>query len=140
MNELLRPVKLLTTALSIGVLVFAGIAVVLTHVLEIAPFERSTNPFMFYAGLLISVIAIATGFSLFRKRSLACSVTDEKEKIEQYRAAIVLLYAFLEGPALFNIIGYLLGGNDGNLILVILSLAFMLLQQPSEEKFNRFGQ
>ncbi len=59
-----------------------------------------------------------------------------KEKFEQYRAASILQWALIEGPALFSIVGFFLTGNYAFLALLLAIIFLFAMTAPSKLKIQ----
>ena len=103
------------------------------------PLAASLDPVIGYAGIIVAAAFIALSFLFYKRRSEAAGNAVKTEKLNLYRSAVVLQYALLDAPAIFNVIAYLLSGNIQSLIIAGCCVAVMLAQFPSEEKYNRFG-
>jgi hypothetical protein len=117
-------------ALLAGMLLFGGISVFLVHI-QIAGLTNSTleKPLQIIA-LLMAVISVGMAFTLFNKRILQIAPdANAGERISAYRSAAIMRWAFVEGPALFSIVCFLLTGKylflalTGILILVFTATA-----------------
>lgn len=62
------------------------------------------------------------------------SSNDLKYKMANYRVALIIRYAFLEGPTLFAIIVALLTGNLFFLVFAGLLLSFMIYRRPVKNR------
>lgn len=62
------------------------------------------------------------------------SSNDLKYKMANYRVALIIRYAFLEGPILFSIIVTLLTGNLLFLVFAGLLLSFMIYLRPVKNR------
>lgn len=139
MNNNLQSLKIICRTLIIGVLMFLAITFLLKTQGSV-PFAADMNPMMMYAGIAVAIVSVPISFTLFNKRSDACKTINDDEKNNFYRAAVILQYALLEGPALFNIIAYMLAGNIVSVVIAGLCLLVMINNFPNEEKYNRFGE
>src|SRR3569833_2407158 len=94
--------------------------------------ERS----IFYVVVAVMVAGgIGASFAVFNSR---LQVVKQKysltEKLQGYRAAVIMRYALLEGPGLFSIIVYFLTGDIRVLVATAVIIALMLYIRPSREK------
>jgi cytochrome bd-type quinol oxidase subunit 2 len=138
MDKDIRAVRILAAALIIGVLLLAGIALFLNK-MEATPMASQLDPAMANAGIILAAAFISISFWVFKKRNESAAAANDNEKKEIYRAAVIVQFALLEAPALFNIIAFMLTGNKQSIIIAACCIIVMLTQFPSEEKFNRFG-
>ena len=56
------------------------------------------------------------------------------QKIEAYRASMIILWAMLEGTALFGAVGYLLAGRQNLLLYGLMAAVFILYFRPLKSK------
>jgi hypothetical protein len=63
--------------------------------------------------------------------------TDVAVKLNNYRAASIIVWATMEGPALFSAVGYYLTGDQ--IFLLFFSVIFLgfIFSKPSIEKFQQ---
>lgn len=138
MNEQLKQIKIICAALAIGCTLFLFI-VLLFNYFGIIPFAPELNPTIMYVGVALTAGLIAASFSVYNSRSNQCQTSDETEKQNLFRQAYITHFALFEMPALFNIIAYMLGGNNISIVCTGLCILIMLLRMPNEEKYNSFG-
>ena len=138
MGKEIQSIKIFAAAIIAGVLLFGSIALYLEKAGHV-PMAASLNPVINYAGIILAAGFIASAFVFYKRRSESASDSPDTEKMNLYRSAVVLQYALLNAPAIFNVIAYLLTGNIQSLIIAGCCVAVMLIQFPSEEKYNRFG-
>ena len=138
MNKDIQAIRTVAAFIIISATLFGGIALFLNK-MEHVPIAPELDPIIGYTGIILAAAFISISFLVFKKRSEAAASANENEKKDFYRAAIILQYALLDGPALFNIIAYMLTGNKQSIIIAACCVIVMFTQFPSEEKFNRFG-
>ena len=63
--------------------------------------------------------------------------TNFKRKLEAYRSASIIRYAFIEGPNLFCIVAYYLTSNMIFMYLVVAVLIYYLSSYPSLDKITK---
>ena len=138
MDKEIQSIRFFSTAIIATEILFGGIALYL-HKIGHVPIAPGLDPVIGYAGIIIAAAFISLSFLLFKKRSDAAASAGKKEKMGLFRSAVMLQYALMNGSAVFNIIAYLLNGNNQSLIIAACCIIVMLIQFPSEEKYNRFG-
>lgn len=138
MDKEIQSIRIFAAAIIAGIVLFGGIAIFLNKIGHV-PMVPGLDPVIGYAGIIIAAACISISFLLFRKRSEAVDAAGKIEKINLYRSAVIIQYALLDGPAIFNVVAYLLSGNKESLIIAACCIIVMLTQFPSEEKYNRFG-
>lgn len=139
MNNQLQSIRIFAIAIIAGVILFAGIALFLDKIGHV-PMAPGLDPVISYVGIIIAAACIAISFLVFKRRSEAAVNARESEKINFFRSAVIIQFALLDAPAIFNVVAYLLGGNNQSLIIVACCIIVMLVQFPTEEKYNRFGE
>ena len=138
MNNQLQPVKIFAIVIIAGIILFGGIALFLNKIGHV-PMAPGLDPVIGYAGIIIAAACIALAFLVFKKRSENAASAKENDKVNLYRGAVILQFALLNGPAIFNIIAYLLSGNKQSLIIAACCVIVMLVQFPTDDKYDRFG-
>lgn len=124
----LRGIRILAAALIIGVVIFAIITVVINQINgaflddEIISLRAYLLPFM----SLLAVLALLVARNQYQKliRAIREGSYSLRDKIEKYRAAIILYMAICEGIAMLSIIFFLLSGQY---LLLIVTGAMLLL-------------
>jgi hypothetical protein len=137
-KTLLRAMQVVCVALMIGVTVFALVMLLVVQVSGPSFDEEGLeykNIFMYVAaglGLLLFIIAR----TLYKKKIEALGLTPGslKQRLDQYRAALILYMAACEGAALFSVIVFFLVGDPIVLIVTAAMLAAMLLKFPFRKR------
>jgi hypothetical protein len=138
MNDQLQSLKMFARAIVAGVIIFGGIAIFLNKTGHV-PMAPGLDPVIGYAGIIIAAACIALSFLFYKRRSEAAANATESEKMVLFRSSVILQFALLDAPAIFNIVAYILGGNNQSLIIVACSIIVMIVQFPTDDKYNRFG-
>ena len=138
MNKDIQAIRIISAAIIIGATLFAAVVLFLNKI-EHIPMAPELDPIIGYTGIILAAAFISISFLVFKKRSETAASANENEKKEIYRSAVILQFALLDGPAIFNIIAYMLTGNKQSIIIAACCIIVMLTQFPSEEKYNRFG-
>jgi hypothetical protein len=83
---------------------------------------------------ILAVISVAVGFFMFNKqiRSLDPMLTGE-DKIAAYQTAFIVRCAFIEAPALLNVVAFLIYGNLIYLIVTAVVLIVFILTRPTKQ-------
>lgn len=134
LKESFFQIKILHGALFVGILLFAGVCIVIHFALEIGT-ELSILPGeAMYLILLVASAMLYLSSYLYKKRTavITQNVTLE-EKINQYRAAAILRAALIETAALSLGIGYLLSGELIYLGALIIPLVYFAYTFPKED-------
>ncbi|MBS1608808.1 MAG: hypothetical protein JSS70_08630 [Bacteroidetes bacterium] len=139
MNSPLQSIKIFAIAIIAGATLFGGVAIFLNKIGRV-PMAPSLDPAISYAGIIIAAACIAISFLFFKKRSEAAAEANETDKLNLFRSAIIIQFALVDAPAIFNVIAYLLGGNHQSLVILACCIIVMLVQFPTDDKYNRFGE
>ncbi len=127
-NEEIKGLRILATALSVGVVIFTLISVVITQFN--GPFlqEQVEKISSFLLPLMtgLALLALLTARYLYQQRiqEIREGNDDLKGKMDKYRAAVTIYLAICEGMALFSVILFLLSGNY---LLLVITGAMLLL-------------
>lgn len=127
-KEELRGIRILAAALIIGVVIFAIITVVINQINgafldeEILSIRAYLLPFM----SLVALLALLVARTQYQKQIRAIREGNDelRDKIEKYRAALIIYMAICEGMAIFSIILFLLSGEY---LLLLVTGAMLLL-------------
>jgi Na+-driven multidrug efflux pump len=138
MDQEIKPIKILVLAITIGAGFFMAIALILEK-MGTVPFGNTLPDEVSYVVSFVTIAAIALSYFMFNRTS-ASYVPGSTNKTDVYRAAVIRQYAFMEAPALLNVIFYMLTANKTYLILFALCFLLMIFKLPSEDKYERFGQ
>jgi len=124
----LKGLRILTTALSVGVIIFTLVSVGINQFNgpflqeEIKKVSSFLLPLM--TGLALLALLMARYLYQQRIRDIREGNNNLKGKIDKYRAAVTLYLAICEGMALFNVVLFLL---TGDYLLLIITGAMLLL-------------
>lgn len=126
--------KIIHFALTAGVAFFMLIAIVL----QFTGFEPELKEMeMILLGITVfaAVSGVFTGNLLFRKRlEQLVEQKSLKEKLMGYQSALIIKYAFVEGPAFFTIVAYLLTANILFPVIAVLLVFTLAFFAPRKEK------
>ncbi len=138
-KEALRSISVFFYAMVGGMLMFTIIVTALNFLEKPSLGDQSlTNTFLVVV-LFIAAISLTVATRMYAKRITAVHVTGLSlmDKLNIYRAALVLYLALCEGAGLFVVIVYFLTGTKLLLIVVAVVLLAMLLKRPEKSKiFN----
>lgn len=140
-KENLRALRILTIALSAGVLIFSLLAVMVNSWKGPVPEHKIVQATPVFIGVVLAVAALC----LVRARLIYSKKIKEikaggstlRVKLDQYRPALVLYLALCEGPALFSVIVFFLTGKYEILGVAGIMLALMLAKMPGAKKLIR---
>ncbi|RZK68805.1 MAG: hypothetical protein EOO85_23545 [Pedobacter sp.] len=84
---------------------------------------------------ILALISLAVGFYMFNKNiSSIDHVSSGDEKITAYQSAFIVRCAFIEAPALLNIIAFLMSGNAVYLVIAAIILIVFIMTRPNKQK------
>ena len=95
-----------------------------------------TNNKLFYIIPLLALGSYVASNFLFKQNinTIANNNNSLKEKLNGYQVALIIKLAIIEGPVLFGIVAFLIGGNLYFLFISGLLIIYFLMQKPSKEK------
>ncbi|WP_285059840.1 hypothetical protein [Pedobacter ginsengisoli] len=83
---------------------------------------------------VLAVISVAVGFYMFNKQIRSMDpMLGGDDKIAAYQTAFILRCAFIEAPALLNVVGFLIYGNMVYLIVAAAVLVVFILTRPTKQ-------
>jgi hypothetical protein len=135
----LRTLKTLHTALLVGMILFASIAVILLGTGSfVVPQPDELHSIFRFVAPLMAVACFFGSTLLFKKKIDALNAKPQNNlgnKLRQYQAASILRWALLEAAVLTSIIALLLTGKYvyyGSIIFVL--LVFFIMYAPTADK------
>lgn len=138
-GEMLRAIKILFYTLIAGMIMFTVIVFALNFLQEPSLTDKSVARILFTAVLFIAAASLTAAANLYKKRITAAQSFGLPlvEKLNIYRAALIVYLALCEGAGLFAVIVYFLTGNKLLLAVIALVLLAMLLKRPEKQRiFN----
>jgi hypothetical protein len=140
-KETLRSIQVFYVALVAGLVLFAGIviAVDLMNGPVLGKEATINSDILLWAVIITGVICIFGARNYYNKTMSLVDISSFllKDKLNQYRAALIIYMAFCEGPAIFSVIIFFLSGNYWVLIMTALLLTAMLLKAPTRARIIR---
>lgn len=138
-KDALRSISVFFYSMIGGLLLFAIIVFALNFLQAPALIEASVVRIFFIAVLAIAAMSIFMAIRLYRKRitdALSPGLTV-MDKLNIYRAALILYLALCESAGLFAVIVYFLTGYKLLVIVIVVVLLAMLQKRPEKSKiFN----
>ena len=139
-KEALRAITIFFYTMIGGLLMFAVIVFALTFLETSVLTDKSIEQIFLVIVLFAAIISTTLATRLYNKRiaeinSLSLTLMD---KLNMYRAALILYLALCEGAGIFATIVYFMTGNNLLLIAIVFILVAMLLKRP--EKFKIFNE
>lgn len=132
----LRALKVTYWALFTGQFVFACVSFYINFNNPIAYAEdHHPNDIFSYIVPMIILGGLIGGHFLSQKAiQNAKEKLAFKEKLESYRAALIIRYALMEGPNLFCLVAFLLSSNLVFMYLAIAVMGYYLFSYPKTDK------
>src|SRR6185295_13199176 len=132
----LKAIRILCVALIAGIFIFTILSIIVNQFT--GPFIEktygATNIFL-WSLAIISSICIPIAVQKYPKNIAVLKNIDSlNEKLNQYRAAIVIYMALCEGPALFSVIIFLLTGNFISFGFIVIMAGMMLTKFPTTKR------
>ena len=146
-RQMVRTMQIISFALMLSVIIFAGI----TLFLRLRPGAQppAANPMFAYVAVAAVVMAIGMRSMLMSivaqgviKQRLKTKRLDELEPIDLYPAYLIQMIvgaAQIEGAAFFVLVSYMLDGQLWSMGLVVALLAMMAVSFPSMERVDAWA-
>jgi hypothetical protein len=135
-KEALRALRILFGALLAGVIMFSVIVLALNFMTEpVSPFQGFEN-IILGGAIALSLVCFMLARKGYNKGTGIAkdSLISLPDKLNQYRATLILYMALCEGPALFGIILFYLTGNYFMFIITAMMIAAMLAKAPARQR------
>jgi len=122
-----KSIKIVHIALVIGIVFFTLISVFL-QISGFGTVGQEINNGLLLLVPIFALIGIFASNLVFRKKLKGIrEKSNLKEKMEDYRSALIIKLALIEGPSFFTVVAYLLTGNYIFLgIVVVLIIVFLI--------------
>jgi uncharacterized membrane protein len=135
-REDFKAIRILFMAMVAGIVLFLTVALIINTLQGAFLKNEQVENILLTTALIISVAALFVGDGLYRKRSrlVKDSTRPMTKKITDYRAALILVLALAEFPALLSIISFLITGNSLFIAIVAVIIAFILKKVPTKNK------
>ncbi|HBF87278.1 MAG TPA: hypothetical protein DDX39_01455 [Bacteroidales bacterium] len=135
-KEYFKSLSILWAALVAGQIFFAAIVYYLHKSGNFAVDENLNRIFLVIVPAFV-VVGIAGNILFFKAKLKQLKFKkDLSYKMEQYRVALLVSYALIEGPSILGIVAFLLTGNIVFLSLSILIILLFFVNKPSKYKFS----
>ncbi|MCF8368882.1 MAG: hypothetical protein K9G76_07545 [Bacteroidales bacterium] len=138
LNQQLKAIKIVYTALMLGVLFFALVSIYLNQM--IGPFSiEKTQSFvqtLQLVGIIISLPSLIMAIVVSKKRMQNIADMVIVKKIETYRSAMIIRAALIEAPCFIFIVFFLLVGGFEMLIIPGLGLLLFLFFYPTNSRIS----
>ncbi|HMI00984.1 MAG TPA: hypothetical protein VK541_00800 [Pedobacter sp.] len=130
----LKIMQVIHTAFCAAITGFAIVALIMRKERIHLDLSFANNDPYFPLFPILAVISVAVGFYRFNKqiRSLDPMLTGD-DKIAAYQTAFIVRCAFIEAPALLNVVAFLIYGNLIYLIVVAAVLVAFIVTRPTKQ-------
>jgi hypothetical protein len=130
----LKIMQVIHTAFCAAITGFAIVALIMRKERIHLDISFSGNDPYFPLFPILAVISVAVGFFMFSKqiRSLGPMLTGD-DKIAGYQTAFIVRCAFIEAPALLNVVAFLIYGNLVYLVVAAAVLVVFILTRPTKQ-------
>jgi hypothetical protein len=136
LEENIRNNFVVWVSMLIGQVFFCAIAVFLVNNGAMGIIDHSNlNEILIYIVPSIAIICIFSGFYIFKQRLLALKeLTDINAKFTNYKSALIIRWALIEGPSFLAIVSYLLTGNYILLGIAVTIIVIFILFMPNKAR------
>ena len=137
-KDAIRAIRILFIALIAGVVMFLAIIIGLSKLKAIPVKDTGMDNIFLIAASVIAVVCIISGMTVYKKRitEIANSTNGLDQKLEQYRAALILYLALGEGAALFSVICLFITANYWFVGITVVMLTMMFLKNPTKSRLT----
>ena len=134
-GEYFKSIKIVHIALVVGVVFFALISVFL-QIKGFGTVGHEIDKVLLIVVPIFALIGIfASNFVFKKKLNEIRKKSNLKEKMEEYRSALIIKLALIEGPSFFAVVSFLLTGNYIYLGLTVILIIVFLIYTPNKTKF-----
>ena len=133
-GEYFKSIKIVHIALVVGVVFFALISVFL-QINGFGTVGHEIDKVLLIVVPIFALIGIfASNFVFKKKLNEIQKKSNLKEKMEEYRSALIIKLALIEGPSFFAVVSFLLTGNYIYLGLTVILIIVFLIYTPNKTK------
>lgn len=133
----LRGLIIIHKAMLIGQLIFAAVCFYLVYTKSVPTGDlEELDKILQVIAVVIAVAGFLIGTSVFKKKLLQARSlnTGNTSKFALYRSASIIQWAFIEGPAIFCLIGFFLTANYAFMALAATLMLLFTMMAPSKLK------
>jgi FtsH-binding integral membrane protein len=139
LQKVLAPARIISFAMAAGLALVTIVALVITKAGQTSGLLQSEDRNIAYVFFAVGFVTLLTGFALgnsIRKAKFKPKA-DGYPTPQDFQTGHVVSTAMLEGPGLVGALGLLLTGFMGCLVVVILAIALILINVPSERTLRQ---
>jgi hypothetical protein len=134
-GEYFKSIKIVHIALVVGVVFFALTSVFL-QIKGFGTVGHEIDKVLLIVVPIFTLIGIfASNFVFKKKLNEIRKKSNLKEKMEEYRSALIIKLALIEAPSFFAVISFLLTGNYIYLGLAVILIIVFIIYTPNKTKF-----
>ena len=134
-GDYFKSIKIVHIALVAGIVFFALISVFLQFSGFGTVGQEISNGLLIFVPAFAFIGIFLSNF-LFKKKLYGINVKPTlKEKMEDYRSALIIKFALIEGPSFFTVVAFLLTGNYIYLGIIAILIIVFLIHAPNKSKF-----
>jgi hypothetical protein len=138
-KDSLRAIKILFYAMLIGVALFTAIVFILIQIQGPLLLDKTLNRVFLAVVLFMTAACLSLSNILYKKQVKAVGFAlPLQQKLEIFRAALVLYMSICEGAAILTAIAFYMTGNFLFLVIIGVILVSMLMRRP--ENFKIFNE
>lgn len=126
------------SSLVLGQIFFGAISVYLVKYGGMNIDQPELYQILIYVVPIIAIVSVLLSFYIFNQRLVALKdKTDLNSKLFDYRSALIVRWALLEGPSFFAIVSYILTGNYILLSIAVVIIIIFILLMPNRARFEK---
>ncbi len=134
-KEYFKALRIIHLVLVAGVVFFLLVLLLLDYLQSGGFGLEDLGEIFFYLAFIFSLGAIFLGNVFFGKKIAAIKMKmDLKQKLEDYRKALIVRLALLEAPAFFCCVAFMLTGQWIFVGVALFNLAILVALHPSKER------
>jgi len=130
-----KSLKVVHLALALGVVFFTLTSILLQFAGFGTPGPDVDKILVLVVPIFALIGSYASNFIFRKKLNEIRKKSSLKEKMEEYRSALIIRLALIEGPSFLTVVAYLLTGNYLFLGLVVALLIVFFIYAPKQSKF-----
>lgn len=135
-KQYFQSLSILHAALTMGQVMFLMVLVYLHTSGMASEADALFATLLMYLVPAVALLAFSAGSFIYRTRITALkTLSSLSEKLNGYRAIMIIRFAVWEGASMFSLVAYFLTGSN---LFIVISVAYVLLfiiVRPTAEKF-----
>jgi hypothetical protein len=136
-KQYFQTLSILHGALTMGQVIFLMLLVYLHTSGNAQPADAMFATLLMYLVPAVALLAFSAGSFLYRTRINALkSLTSLSEKLNSYRAVMIIRLAVWEGASMFSLVAYFLTGSNLFVVISVIYVLLFIIVRPTAEKFS----